>query len=81
MRWSVILATAALGLTFSTGARAEHWCGYAAHAKSMIECGYSSVTDCESAVGKGGMCFLDPSYALNAKRRSKQARRNTSDGA
>ena len=48
-------------------ASAAEWCGYASHAKSLIECGYSSDTECESAVGKGGMCFVDPEYALNAK--------------
>ncbi len=67
MRNGFILA-GALVLMSATGARAEGWCGYAARAKSMIECGYTSVTECESAIGKGGMCFVDPDYALNEKR-------------
>ena len=46
-------------------AQAEEWCGYAAHAKSLIECGYSSVSECENAQGKGRMCFVDPEVARN----------------
>ena len=67
MRSGVILAGALMLMT-TTGARAEGWCGYAPHEKSLIECGYSSATECESAIGKGGMCFVDPDYALNEKR-------------
>jgi hypothetical protein len=67
MRGGIMLASALL-LTTAAGARAEGWCGYAAHAKAMIECGYSSATECESAIGKGGMCFVDPNYALNDSR-------------
>lgn len=79
MRGGLILA-AALVLTMSTGARAEDWCGYAAAAKSMIECGYSSITECESATGKGGVCFVDPDYALNVKRPSPAINRPARPG-
>lgn len=72
MRRGIILA-AVLTIVTATGARAEGWCGYAAGEKSMIECGYSSVTACESAIGKGGMCFLDPGYALNERRMTPAA--------
>ena len=34
----------------------------------MIECGYTTAQECESVVGKGGMCFVDPDNALNTKR-------------
>ncbi len=70
MRNAIALAAAAAALTAiaATGAQAEEWCGYGAHAKSIIECGYSSNTQCENAIGKGGMCFVDPDYALNARR-------------
>ena len=34
----------------------------------MIECGYTTADQCESAVGKGGMCFVDPDTALNIRR-------------
>lgn len=70
MRCTMILAAAAAALmmiTSATGAQAQQWCGYAAHANSIIECGYSSDTECENAIGKGGMCFVDPDYALNLK--------------
>jgi hypothetical protein len=63
MRRGIILALA-LCLPAAAGAHAEEWCGYASRDKSIIECGYSSVTDCENAVGKGGVCFVDPDYAL-----------------
>jgi len=64
----VMAAAAALGMMSATGAQAAEWCGYAAHAKSVIECGYSSNTQCEDAIGKGGMCFVDPEIAANALR-------------
>ena len=68
MRCGIILA-AALTTISVTGARADdEWCGYAAHQKSLIECGYSTEAKCETAIGKGGMCFVDPDYALNSKR-------------
>ncbi len=72
MRCALILA-AALAALWATNAHAEGWCGYAARAKSVIECGYSSNAECESAIGKGGMCFLDPEYALNSKRAAPAA--------
>ena len=62
-----ILFAAALSLLTLSPASAADWCGYGSHAKSLIECGYSSVADCESAVGKGGMCFVDPEIAENVK--------------
>jgi Protein of unknown function (DUF3551) len=63
------MAVAATITLAATGARADdQWCGYASGDKSVIECGYSSVAQCQSAVGKGGMCFVDPEYALNSKR-------------
>ncbi|MGO9698579.1 MAG: DUF3551 domain-containing protein [Xanthobacteraceae bacterium] len=66
MQWAIVIAAALSVLTLSDGNAAE-WCGYASHAKSLIECGYSSIADCESAVGKGGTCFVDPDYAANEK--------------
>ena len=67
MRRTVMLVVAAVFLMImpGTGAHADEWCGYATHANSIIECGYSSDTECENAIGKGGMCFVDPDYALN----------------
>jgi Protein of unknown function (DUF3551) len=72
MRYGLILAAAlAATATFTTGAHADdEWCGYATGDKALIECGYSSVAQCENAVGKGGVCFVDPEYALETKRPS-----------
>lgn len=66
MRRTFIMA-AAIGALSSTQALAQSWCGYAAHANSVVECGYSSNSECASATGKGGMCFPDPEYAQNAR--------------
>jgi len=75
MRGGFILAAALAAATSSlapvwtsTSAQAEEWCGYGAKDKSLIECGYSSATECQSAVGQGGMCFVDPDYAADARR-------------
>jgi len=67
MRGGIILI-AALALMSTTSVRAAEWCGYAAHEKSVIECGYSTAAECESAIGKGGMCFIDPNFTLNSRR-------------
>ena len=70
MRQAIILAAAltALSVIPAGAAHAEGWCGYAAREKATIECGYSSASECESAMGKGGICFIDPDYALNTRR-------------
>ena len=69
MRGGIILATALAVLATTTGARADdEWCGYAIKNKAIIECGYSSVQECQNVVGNGGMCFIDPDYALNDRR-------------
>jgi hypothetical protein len=62
-----IVLAAVLGVLAISRADATAWCGYGAHAKSLIECGYSSDSECESAVGKGGVCFVDPEYAMKLK--------------
>jgi hypothetical protein len=66
MRYGIVVAAATLALS-ATGARADQWCGYAAKDNAVIECGYSTANGCESAVGKGGMCFVDPDIAFNSK--------------
>ena len=75
MQGRIIFATA-LTVMMTTAVHAEGWCGYAAAAKSMIECGYSSAAECENAIGKGGMCFVDPDYALNVKRGKHRSARD-----
>jgi len=62
-----IAVAAALTALSATGAHADEWCGYATHDNAVIQCGYTTVAECESAVGKGGMCFVDPDTALNTK--------------
>jgi len=52
----------------ASSARADEWCGYATGDKTIIQCGYTTLAGCEGAVGKGGMCFIDPDTALNTKR-------------
>lgn len=66
---ATLIALAAAGA--ATSARADDWCGYAAHDDAMIECGYTTMASCQTAVdkdGKGGTCFVDPDTALNTKR-------------
>jgi hypothetical protein len=69
MRYAIAAAAlAAFGVMSASGAQAEEWCGYAAKDNAIIECGYSTADGCETAVGKGGMCFINPDYAsLNGK--------------
>jgi hypothetical protein len=72
MRTAMILA-GGLMLIATSGAHAEEWCGYAARANAVIECGYTTVQDCASAVGKGGRCFADPELALDTQRAARPA--------
>jgi len=65
---SGIILAAALTALSTSAARADQWCGYTAHDDAVIECGYTTAAQCETAVGKGGMCFVDPDVALNSKR-------------
>ena len=67
MRFGIIVASALMTLA-ATGAHAQEWCGYAIHDKAVVECGYTTVADCQTAVGKGGMCFVDPELALAIRR-------------
>ncbi|HEY1747486.1 MAG TPA: DUF3551 domain-containing protein [Xanthobacteraceae bacterium] len=69
MRGAIVLAGAIL-LMGIPAAHAGDWCGYGARQKSLIQCGYSSINECESALGKGGMCFVNPEVARNAKGRA-----------
>jgi hypothetical protein len=70
MRQSIRYGIAATLIVLSAGgvassARADEWCGYATGDKTMIQCGYTTLAGCEGAVGKGGMCFIDPDTALD----------------
>ena len=63
-----VAIAAALTIVSSTRASADDWCGYATGDTAVIECGYTTLARCEGAIGKGGMCFVDPDTALNVKR-------------
>jgi hypothetical protein len=71
MRFGIMAAVAAVPFVIGSAnaAHAEEWCGYGMHAKSVVECGYTTVAQCEDAVGKGGMCFVDPDVAVLTERR------------
>ena len=71
MRSGTALAVAVVLSMAGGSAQAEDWCGYAARAKSIIECGYSTAAECESVIGKGGMCFIDP--GLCGERQTRRA--------
>jgi hypothetical protein len=77
---SGIILAAALTALSGSAARADDWCGYTTHEDAVIECGYTTAAQCESAVGKGGMCFIDPDMALNSKRATTIARAKFSPG-
>jgi hypothetical protein len=65
IRSGLILAAALTALS-ATAAKADQWCGSSHHDDALVECGYATAADCESAVGKGGVCFVDPDVVLNA---------------
>ena len=69
MRYGIVVVVAAALATSVSTARAEDWCGYTAKDNAVIECGYTTASGCADAVGKGGMCFVDPDIALNTKPR------------
>jgi hypothetical protein len=71
MRYGLMLAAALAAMSTTSAHADDEWCGYATGDKALIECGYSSVAQCENAVGKGGVCFVDPEYALQTKRPHK----------
>jgi hypothetical protein len=67
MKKQIVLVAALMALS-ADAARADEWCGYATKDNAMIECGYTTAEECENAVGKGGMCFVDPDVALETGR-------------
>ena len=67
MRFRIVIAAAAIILS-ATGAQADEWCGYTTQPDAVIECGYTTASDCTTAVGKGGMCFVDPDIARYFRR-------------
>jgi hypothetical protein len=52
----------------SSSTQQQQYCGFNPHPGSIVECGYSSRESCESAIGKGAMCFINPYIAMNTRR-------------
>ena len=64
MRYGIMTAALTiLTVASANSAQAESWCGSSTKDKAVVECGYSTVSFCQSAVGKDGVCFVDPEYA------------------
>ncbi|MGH6673726.1 MAG: DUF3551 domain-containing protein [Xanthobacteraceae bacterium] len=64
-------ASAALATPTATAApssQSEQYCGFDPKPGSLVECGYSSRESCETAIGKGAMCFVNPYVVLNTRR-------------
>jgi Protein of unknown function (DUF3551) len=73
------LALAALLMLLSANAADAAWCGSASRDNAIVECGYATAADCQQAVGKGGVCFVDPNVALKSRSSSaKQVSRSKS---
>lgn len=72
MRFGLIIAAALAAIAFTsvsaTGAHAQQWCGFTAQKGAIVQCGYSSQQGCESTIGKGAMCFINPYLVMNDKR-------------
>jgi hypothetical protein len=72
MRCGLILAAGLMAMPLAAmspaGAHAQEYCGFNPHPGSIVECGYSSRQGCESAIGKGAMCFVNPYVAFNVRR-------------
>jgi len=63
---AALAATAFTGAS-ATGAQAQQWCGFAAQKGAIVQCGYSSQQGCESTIGKGAMCFINPYLVFNER--------------
>jgi hypothetical protein len=86
MRCGVIAAAALVAMGFTAvspgRAHAQEYCGYAGRPGAIVQCGYSSQQGCENTLGKGAMCFVNPSVALNTRRQGPSgvtARRSKSE--
>ena len=72
MRCGIVLSAAlaagtAMAFTAlsATGAQAQQWCGFNPHPGAVVQCGYSSQQGCETAIGKGAMCYINPYLVMN----------------
>jgi hypothetical protein len=72
MRSGIIAAAALTAMAFTgtsaTAAHAQQWCGFASQKGAIVQCGYTSQQGCESTIGKGAMCFINPYLVMNEPR-------------
>ncbi|MGH6788531.1 MAG: DUF3551 domain-containing protein [Pseudolabrys sp.] len=74
----LILSLAAfLALTPIT-AHADEWCGFEAKAGSQVRCGFSSLAECQQALGdkKDAVCMPDPTFVERRQRVKVAANRD-----
>jgi hypothetical protein len=57
-----------LAAASATDVHAQEYCGFLPHLGAVVQCGYSDRASCESAIGKGAMCFVNPYVVMNTKR-------------
>jgi hypothetical protein len=71
MRCGIMVSAALAAMAFTgvsaTGAQAQQWCGFAAHPGAIVQCGYTSQQGCETIIGKGAMCFINPYLVFNER--------------
>ena len=84
MRSGLVLAAAVIAtpLCFisATGAHAEQYCGFNPQPGAIVECGYTSLEGCQTDIGKGAMCFVNPYLVLNTRRATPVARQPEAAG-
>jgi len=65
---TILPLAALLALSFAPiSAHADEWCGFHDKAGSQVKCGFSSLSECQQAVGgdKNAVCMPDPTFADN----------------
>lgn len=72
--FALAITAVPLPVAAATGAHADEYCGFTAHLGAVVQCGYSSRESCETAIGKGAMCFVNPYLVLNTRRPAPSAR-------
>ena len=73
----ILPLTALLALTPIT-AHADEWCGFETKAGSQVRCGFSSLTECQQALGdkKDIVCMPDPKFVERRQRVKVAANRD-----
>lgn len=76
MRMTAPFATAAIismgALAWPAGpVKAEHFCGFRDQKGSVVQCGYSTLSQCQKSVGgKNAICRPDPAFASRKRQRA-----------